>query len=98
MTSKLDKLLSTRERIAGDLEYHVQAVKTFNKETNPTLIAYRERALDVAFETLLKNRNALDGMTYDTSAAIQTNNRKLEDEYHAAKAHLPQFSPKRKLI
>lgn len=97
MSGKIDRLLVTRERISGDMKHHIRAAKLFDQNTNPTLIAFKDKALDVAFEALLKNRNSLDGHTYDNSAVVQAENRALEDDYHVAKAHLATLQPEREV-
>lgn len=92
MATKLDKLLSIRTRIIGDLEHHVTEAKKFNDQSAPTLVSFRSIALEKSFKEFVDVGEDLERMCayheLDNLQDLITKNRVIQDKYLEIKIHL----------
>lgn len=95
MATKLDKLLSIRTRIIGDLEHHVIEARKFTEESNSTLVSFRSIALEKSYKEFVDIGEELEKMSayheLENLQTVITKNRAIQDSYLGIKLHILPF-------
>lgn len=92
MATKLDKLLSIRARIVGDLEHHIAEAKRFDTNSSVALVTFRSVALEKSHREFVDIGKELEKMSsfhvLGNLQAIVAKNRVCQDKYLEIKKHL----------
>lgn len=96
MASKLDKLLSIRSRLIGDLDHHVAEIHKFDSESDKALITFRTSALERTFKDFMELNEKLERMSsyheLENLTEIANRNRVLQDKYLSTKMKVNQLA------
>lgn len=89
MTAKLDKLLSIRTRMIGDLEHHADEADKFTDTSDKTLISFRSLAFEKSFKEFMELIEELEKVAayheLDNWEALVKANRTIQDRYLTVK-------------
>lgn len=92
MTTKLDKLLSIRKRIIGDLDHHIAEAKKFTADSAPQLVAFRNVALEKSYKEFVEIGEELEKINsyheLENVEELITKNRSMQDKYLEIKMQL----------
>lgn len=92
MATKLDKLLSIRTRILGDLEHHVTEARKFTADSNQSSVAFRSIALEKSYKEFVDISEELEKMNayheLENLQDIINKNRTIQDKYLEIKIFL----------
>lgn len=93
--TKLNRLLSIRTRIIGDIEHHIDEAQSFNQQSSGTAVSYRVTALEKSYKEFAEVSSSLEGIAnyheLENLAAITAKNRSIQDKYLTIKLHVSEL-------